>query len=81
MISCNEYDYVEIVCMYHYPIKLTMKKGEVTEGIALDTQLNTKREECIKVDVDGKECIIPLNTISSLEVCIENPHLQKVSFS
>lgn len=81
MVSCNEYDYVEIVCLYHYLIKLTMKVGQVIEGIALDTQYNDQREECIKVNVGGIETIIPLDTISILEVAIDNPHFQRVSFA
>lgn len=79
MISCNEYDYIEIVCMYHYPIKLWMKTDKVVECTALDTQYNDEREECIKVDVDGSEALIPLDRISKLEVCVENPHFQMVS--
>ena len=80
MISCNEYDYIEIVCMHRYPIKLTMKLGEVIEGVALDTQRNEAREECIKVDVSGTEELIVLDNISRLEVGVENPHFQAVSF-
>jgi Rho-binding antiterminator len=81
MMSCNEHDYIEIACMYHYPIKLTMKTGEVIAGIALDTQRNDAREECIKVSVAGAESMLVLDNISTLEVCIENPHFQRVSFA
>jgi len=80
MISCNEYDYVEIVCMYRYPVKITLKTGAVIEGIALDTQYNDDRKECIKVDVDDSETLITLAGIAMLEVGIENPHLQQISF-
>ncbi|GHB69341.1 hypothetical protein GCM10008107_18270 [Psychrosphaera saromensis] len=80
MISCNEYDYVEIVCMYRYPIKITLKTGTVIEGIALDTQYNDERKECIKVDVDDSETLITLAGIAMLEVGIENPHFQQISF-
>ncbi|HFU74774.1 MAG TPA: transcriptional antiterminator, partial [Arcobacter sp.] len=27
MISCHQYDYIEIACMYHYPVALTLKSG------------------------------------------------------
>lgn len=80
MISCNEYDYVEIVCMYRYPVKITLKTGTVIEGIALDTQYNEDRKECIKVDVDDSETLITLAGIAMLEVGIENPHFQQISF-
>lgn len=80
MISCNEYDYVEIACMYRYPIKLMMKTGEVIECIALDTHYNSDREECIKVSIERTESEVIIDNISKLEVCIENPHFKQVCF-
>jgi Rho-binding antiterminator len=80
MISCNQHDYIEIVCMYHYPIKLTLKSGDIIEGIALDTQRNDQRDECIKIDIEGIEQLVVLEEIKILEVSVENPHLQKVTF-
>jgi len=49
MISCHLYDYIEIACMHQYPVKLTMKNGEIFECTALDTRYNAAKEECIKV--------------------------------
>ena len=80
MISCNQHDYIEIVCIYHYPIKLTLKSGDIIEGIALDTQRNDQRDECIKIDIEGVEQLLVLEEIKMLEVMVENPHLQKVTF-
>ena len=48
MISCDQYDYIEIVCTFQYPIKVTMKLGDVVECVALDTARNENKEECIK---------------------------------
>jgi Rho-binding antiterminator len=81
MISCNEHDYIEIVCMYHFPIKITMKSGEIIECTALDTHYNSAREECIKVNVKGTESEVMVGNISQLEVCIENPHFKQISFT
>lgn len=80
MISCNQHDYIEIVCMYHYPIKLTLKSGDIIEGIALDTQRNDQRDECIKIAMECVEQLVVLEEIKILEVSVENPHLQKVTF-
>lgn len=80
MISCNQHDYIEIVCMYRYPIKLTLKSGDIIQGIAVDTQRNEQRAECIKVDIDGMEQLVVLDEIKILEVVVENPHLHKVTF-
>lgn len=81
MISCNQHDYIEIVCMYRYPIKLTLKSGDVIHGIAVDTQRNEQRAECIQVDIEGVEQLVVLEEIKIMEVAVENPHLQKVTFA
>lgn len=81
MISCDQYDYIEIVCTFRYPIKLTMKQGITIECIAFDTKLNESRAECIKVEIKGEECLIVLDDIAILEICIANPHFQSVSFN
>ncbi|WP_076420949.1 Rho-binding antiterminator [Colwellia sp. UCD-KL20] len=81
MIGCNEYDTIEIVCMYKYPIKLTLKTGTVLSGVALDTQRNINREECIKIEEEGVEVLVVLDELSTLEVCIANPHFKTVSFT
>ncbi|MEO2281118.1 Rho-binding antiterminator [Pseudoalteromonas pernae] len=80
MISCSQYDYIEIVCMFNYPIELTLKSGCTTKGIALDTAKNTEHEECIKVLVEECEQLVVLDDISQLKVLVENPHFSHVSF-
>ena len=80
MLSCAEHDYIEIVCMYSFPVRLTLKSLEVVEGTALDTQLNEQCQECIKLDAGGDTVLVLLNSISSMEVCVENPHFNSVSF-
>lgn len=81
MISCDQHDYIEIVCTFQYPIKLTMKSGIVMECVALDTILNENREECIKVNLSGDQLLVVLEDILKLEVCVENPHFKTISFS
>ena len=81
LISCSEYDYIEIVCMYHYPIKLTMISNDIVKGIALDTQLNDFRAECIKVKVNGVDCLIELDKVIKLEISVKNPHFETIIFN
>lgn len=81
MISCNQHDYIEIVCMYRYPVKLTLKSGEIIEGIAVDTVRNEQREECIKLTTEAGEQLVILDQLTTLEVTIDNPHLQRVVFA
>lgn len=80
MISCEHHDYVEIVCTFNYPIKLTMKSGLIMKGIAQDTALNESRAECIKVKIEDEECLVVLDDIQVMEVSVDNPHFKSVSF-
>tara|TARA_R110001583_G_scaffold26571_2_gene95709 strand:+ start:12069 stop:12302 length:234 start_codon:yes stop_codon:yes gene_type:complete len=77
MLSCSEYDAIELVCLFHYPIKLIMKQGDMIEGVAVDTQPN----ERLKMDVNGIQTLVELKDISKLQVCIKNPHLTEISFN
>lgn len=80
MISCDHHDYIEIACTYRYPIKLTMKSGNVIQGIALNTAFNAGKDECIRVDLEGAEKLVVLGDISTLEACVDNPHFHTVTF-
>lgn len=81
MISCDQHDYIEIACMYHYPIRISLSSKLIIDCMALDTQQNQLRKECIKVSVNGTEKLIILNDIEKIEVLIENPHFNVVSFN
>jgi Rho-binding antiterminator len=81
MISCQQYDYVEIACMYHYPIKLLLKSGCELTGIAQDTQRNACRDECLKLETDKGEQLVVLDTIAKMQALVENPHFKIVNFN
>ncbi len=76
MISCEKYDYIEIACMHRYPVRLTMKSGAVFTGVALDTSRDEQRRECLVLSSDG---LVVLDEISTLEVCVDNPHFDRIS--
>lgn len=76
MISCGQYDYIEIVCMYRYSIRITLKSGLTIEGIAVDTQNNDAREECIKMQCGHGDDLVKLDEISKIDVCVENPKVK-----
>jgi Rho-binding antiterminator len=80
MISCQQYDYIEIVCLYHYPLLLDLKSGQIVEGIAANTVLNEKREECLEINSHGTLIKIVLDDIATLNVTIKNPHIDTLSF-
>ncbi|MEZ8141125.1 transcriptional antiterminator [Enterovibrio norvegicus FF-162] len=81
LIKCEEYDYVEIVCLFHYPIKLVLKSGEVVEGIAQDTARNGDKQECIAMNVNSKTVLVLLDQVLTLDVLIDNPHFKHITFS
>ena len=83
MISCNNYDYIEIVCTYHYPIKLTLKSGQVVFCVCSDTSRNESREECLKVIIEKEqtERLVVLDEIEKMEARVGNPHFQSVTFT
>ena len=80
MISYNLHDYIEIVCLYRYPIRLELKSGEPVTGTALDTAYDADRNECIKIDNGAREELVLLDSISTMRVTIDNPHIDHVSF-
>jgi len=80
MLTCHQYDYIEIVCMYHYPVKISLKSGDIIEGVAVDTVRDQNKQECIKIDNNGQELVIVLDHIASLLVMVDNPHLQQINF-
>ncbi|MCJ8349432.1 Rho-binding antiterminator [Moritella sp.] len=80
MMKCDQYDYIEIVCMHQYPIKLTLQSGAEVVGFGLDTKRNDNRDECIQMMIDGVISLVVLDTILTLEVTIDNPHFKFVTF-
>jgi len=80
MVSCSEHDYIEVACLYRYPVKLTMKAGEPVTGIALDTARNEAREECIKINADETEVLVELNGIAKIEALVENKYFTEIVF-
>jgi len=56
------------------------KSGDVLEGIAIDIQLNERKQECIKISSGKTSTLVILDTISSMESQIENPHFKKLNF-
>ncbi|HAS62263.1 MAG TPA: transcriptional antiterminator [Vibrio sp.] len=81
MISCSQYDYLEIACLYHFPIIVTLIDGGVIEGKALDTGYNDSRQECLLVETTMGEKWLSTEQLKSIEVTISNPHFSFVEFT
>ena len=80
MLKCDLHDYIEMVCLYHYPLKLTLSCGAVLTGTALTTRYNGQRQECLVIKQNDSEQQVLLEDITLLEVTVTNPHMQQVRF-
>lgn len=80
MISCAQHDYVEIACMYKLRVILTLRSGEELEGVAMDTQRNQDREECLKLKTGNDDQLVVLDQICRMVAAESNPHFAKVYF-
>ena len=80
MLKCDLHDYIEVVCLYHYRLKLTLSSGAVLTGTALTTRYNQQRQECLVIQQHQAEQQVLLEEIVQLEVTVQNPHLQQVRF-
>ncbi|MEF1212090.1 Rho-binding antiterminator, partial [Vibrio alginolyticus] len=54
MVTCSQYDFIEIACMFKLPIEITLKNGETHQGNAFDTGYDMQRQECLFLDMDGE---------------------------
>jgi Rho-binding antiterminator len=81
MISCQQYDYIEIACMYQFDVIITLMSGETITATALDTKRNAANLECIAIKQSGDITLVELNQILSLEALKANPHFDKITFN
>jgi len=79
-MKCDDYDYIEIACMHHYPLRLKLRQNLEVEGIALDTHIDDRRQECLKLRTGTDIESIVLDDIKTITVCIDNPHFQTILF-
>ncbi len=80
MISCDRHDYIEIACMYHFLVELTLKDGKCVTGVAQTVALDEKRKECIKLTDKGESAMIVLTELASMRALKTNPHFDVVTF-
>ncbi len=80
MISCQQYDYIEIACMYHFDVIISLTNGEEVIATAIDTQRNALNNECIKLQQSQQTILVELNQIISIEALKANPHFDKIIF-
>ena len=80
MVSCSQYDYIEIACLYKLVVKLELENGDTIKGVAKDTLYNDNKEECLLVYSNNKERVIVLSQLVSMQAIEDKTHFDKVSF-
>ncbi|WP_070971843.1 Rho-binding antiterminator [Vibrio sonorensis] len=80
MISCSQYDYIELACVFHIQVRITTENGSVFEGIALDTGYNKQKKECLILQTNGQEAWFETDTLTEMQALTPNPHFTLVSF-
>ncbi|MBK6618807.1 MAG: Rho-binding antiterminator [Nitrosomonas sp.] len=80
LISCELHDYIEVVCMYRYQIRLVLKDDSTIEGKARDILTTPDKKEFLLLEADGGSQQIELTKLRKLEVLSPNPQFREVVF-
>ncbi|QUJ70421.1 Rho-binding antiterminator (plasmid) [Photobacterium sp. GJ3] len=80
MISCQQYDYIEIACLYTLPVRLTLNNGQQIEGHAKDTLRNSDRQECLSLQTSRGLQIVVLDELVRMEATQPNVHFDVIEF-
>lgn len=83
VISCEQHDYFEIVCMRQSFVELTLDNGQLKAGYALDLMFDSKHQsEMIKLKQSTETQLIDIKQVKVLAAVNNNPaHNFKVDFS
>lgn len=81
MIACSQYDYIELACLFHLPVKLTLKSGTTYSGIAVDTLRNEHKQECILLKNEENKYLVAADCLLMMEALSEHPHFTIVEFT
>lgn len=79
-LSCDLHDYLEIICMFHYQVKVTIKEGLQYEGEAKDVGRDQRKEECLILINEEQNIFIPTNQLKSIDVLTTGARFSHVDF-
>ena len=80
LISCAIHDYIEIACMYHFKVNLTLQDNTTFQGIAKTTKTSTDKNEYLILKQEDKFTSIELGRIKIMQSLTKNPHFDTVNF-
>ena len=78
-ISCDLHDYIEVVCMYGYQVRLELKDQQIFEGKAID--IITSPEKCEYLLIKNEqEQQVKLAQLAKLQVLTPNARFKEINF-
>ncbi len=78
-ISCGDYDYIEVACLYGYDVELVL--GETTvRGKAMTTKRSDAVEYMVLQQADGESLSVRADEIVKLIVLTENARFSEHRF-
>ena len=81
MITCQQYDYIEIACLYHLAIKLIFTDGKTICGIAQDISYNQNKQQCLLLHQQTGVASIEISTLKSMQALTANTHFSVINFN
>ncbi|MGR5232836.1 Rho-binding antiterminator [Vibrio rotiferianus] len=80
MVTCSQYDVIEIACMFKLPVEITLKNGETHQGNAFDTGYDMERQECLFLEIEGERTSFPTEQLIAMRALKDNLHFSEVTF-
>jgi Rho-binding antiterminator len=78
-ISCDLHDYIEVVCMYGYQVKLELKNQQVIVGKAIDIITSPDKHEHLLIK-NEEEQQVALTQLAKLYVLTPDARFKVVEF-
>lgn len=79
-ILCDLHDYVEVACMYHYQLRLTLKDNQIIEGKAIDIITSTGKQECLVISNGQEQHHIELTQLAKMQATTPNARFSEIFF-
>jgi len=79
-IACAVVDNLEVACLYHYQLRISLSDGEL-EGEALDLTRNDQAEECLRLKLVEEIRDVPLHQIVIIEAKTHNPYFETLKLN
>ncbi|MCG7552664.1 Rho-binding antiterminator [Pseudoalteromonas sp. Of11M-6] len=79
MISCQQYDYIELACLKRLVVTIEMKGGEVVRGSCKNTTI-VDAQECLVLEQESQPVTMVLTEIANISADTDNPYFTTLRF-